>query len=99
MGNSNIQQGMKGGGFEGVEEGKNNTKRRNSEAGNRTPVVRVTGGNTKPLYYFGPVLIFPKPPLTTTTHSACSPTQCLNDKRKPLSTTEIESNKKRNGNN
>ena len=24
-----------------------------SEAGNRTPVVRVTGGNTKPLYYFG----------------------------------------------
>ena len=28
---------------------------RNSEAGNRTPVVRVTGGNTKPLYYFGTV--------------------------------------------
>ena len=26
-----------------------------SEAGNRTPVVRVTGGNTKPLYYFGTV--------------------------------------------
>ena len=22
---------------------------------NRTPVVRVTGGNTKPLYYFGPI--------------------------------------------
>ena len=31
-------------------------KNRNSEAGNRTPVVRVTGGNTKPLYYFGSVL-------------------------------------------
>ena len=30
-------------------------KKRVSEAGNRTPVVRVTGGNTKPLYYFGPV--------------------------------------------
>ena len=30
-------------------------KKRNSEAGNRTPVVRVTGGNTKPLYYFGTV--------------------------------------------
>ena len=29
-------------------------KKRVSEAGNRTPVVRVTGGNTKPLYYFGP---------------------------------------------
>ena len=31
-------------------------EKRNSEAGNRTPVVRVTGGNTKPLYYFGTVL-------------------------------------------
>ena len=30
-------------------------KEKSSEAGNRTPVVRVTGGNTKPLYYFGPV--------------------------------------------
>jgi hypothetical protein len=30
-------------------------KKRVSEAGNRTPVVRVTGGNTKPLYYFGTV--------------------------------------------
>ena len=30
-------------------------RKRNSEAGNRTPVVRVTGGNTKPLYYFGSV--------------------------------------------
>ena len=28
-------------------------KNKISEAGNRTPVVRVTGGNTKPLYYFG----------------------------------------------
>ena len=28
-------------------------RKRSSEAGNRTPVVRVTGGNTKPLYYFG----------------------------------------------
>ena len=33
-------------------------KKVNSEAGNRTPVVRVTGGNTKPLYYFGSVLDF-----------------------------------------
>ena len=33
----------------------NREKKRVSEAGNRTPVVRVTGGNTKPLYYFGPV--------------------------------------------
>ena len=30
-------------------------RKRISEAGNRTPVVRVTGGNTKPLYYFGSV--------------------------------------------
>ena len=35
----------------------------NSEAGNRTPVVRVTGGNTKPLYYFGSVLVFKFPHL------------------------------------
>ena len=33
----------------------NRAKEKNSEAGNRTPVVRVTGGNTKPLYYFGSV--------------------------------------------
>ena len=33
-------------------------EKENSEAGNRTPVVRVTGGNTKPLYYFGTVLGF-----------------------------------------
>ena len=32
-------------------------KEKISEAGNRTPVVRVTGGNTKPLYYFGSVLL------------------------------------------
>ena len=31
--------------------GKN--KKKISEAGNRTPVARVTGGNTRPLYYFG----------------------------------------------
>ena len=31
-------------------------RKRSSEAGNRTPVVRVTGGNTKPLYYFGSAL-------------------------------------------
>ena len=31
-------------------------KEKYSEAGNRTPVVRVTGGNTKPLYYFGTIL-------------------------------------------
>ena len=30
-----------------------NREKEISEAGNRTPVVRVTGGNTKPLYYFG----------------------------------------------
>ena len=28
-------------------------KKKISEAGNRTPVARVTGGNTRPLYYFG----------------------------------------------
>ena len=45
-----------------------------SEAGNRTPVVRVTGGNTKPLYYFGSVLIsklgYIKTAFTTT-HKEC----------------------------
>ena len=40
-------------------------KRKNSEAGNRTPVVRVTGGNTKPLYYFGSVQAFHLPYLST----------------------------------
>ena len=40
-------------------------KKRVSEAGNRTPVVRVTGGNTKPLYYFGPVMVFGEDSLTT----------------------------------
>ena len=34
-------------------------KKKDSEAGNRTPVVRVTGGNTKPLYYFGSGKSFP----------------------------------------
>ena len=37
------------------EDRKWDREKRNSEAGNRTPVVRVTGGNTKPLYYFGSV--------------------------------------------
>ena len=43
-----------------VELNKNRIKG-NSEAGNRTPVVRVTGGNTKPLYYFGSVFVFKLP--------------------------------------
>ena len=38
------------------EDRKWDREKRNSEAGNRTPVVRVTGGNTKPLYYFGSAL-------------------------------------------
>ena len=41
----------------GWEKGRSCEKKRVSEAGNRTPVVRVTGGNTKPLYYFGPVMV------------------------------------------
>lgn len=40
-----------------------NRKEENSEAGNRTPVVRVTGGNTKPLYYFGSVIEFKVSPI------------------------------------
>ena len=40
-----------------------NRKEENSEAGNRTPVVRVTGGNTKPLYYFGSAIEFKVSPI------------------------------------
>ena len=40
-----------------MEYKKQDTQKQSSEAGNRTPVVRVTGGNTKPLYYFGSIFL------------------------------------------